>query len=117
MPPRVVKRGGGGAARRGGRVTRSAVKAQNPPIESADDESVNIGETSVSDAAVDAKEETPEEEVDKSIEEDNQLDESKQQSDSLDDLEAAANPNDVVPPQSKMFFIVFNGSNLRFVTC
>ncbi|CAF1805316.1 hypothetical protein Bca4012_028806 [Brassica carinata] len=101
MPPRVVKRGGGGAARRGGRVTRSAVKAQNPPIESADDESVNIGETSVSDAAVDAKEETPEEEVDKSIEEDNQLDESKQQSDSLDDLEAAANPNDVVPPQKE----------------
>lgn len=102
MPPRVVKRGGGGgAARRGGRVTRSAVNAQNPPIESADDESVNIGETS----------------VDKSIEEENQLDESKQQSDSLDDLEAAANPDDVVPPQSKMFFIVFNGSNLRFVTC
>ncbi|KAF2569023.1 hypothetical protein F2Q68_00023941 [Brassica cretica] len=100
MPPRVVKRGGGGAARRGGRVTRSAVKAQNPPIESADDESVNIGETSVSDAAVDAKEETPTpEEVDKSIEEENQLDESKQQSDSLDDLEAAANPDDVVPPQ------------------
>ena len=99
MPPRVVKRGGGGgAARRGGRVTRSAVNAQNPPIESADDESVNIGETSVSDAAVDAKEE-------KSIEEENQLDESKQQSDSLDDLEAAANPDDVVPPQSKMFFI------------
>ncbi|RID61292.1 hypothetical protein BRARA_E00453 [Brassica rapa] len=91
MPPKVVKRGGGAAARRGGRVTRSAVKAQNPPIESADD-----GETSVSDA-VDAKEETPEEEVDKSIEEENQLDESKQ----LDDLEAAANPNDVVPPQKE----------------
>ncbi|KAF8099719.1 hypothetical protein N665_0238s0047 [Sinapis alba] len=95
MPPRVVKRGG--AARRGGRVTRSAVKAQTPPVESADEESFNIGETSLSDA-VEAKEETPE--VDKSVEEENQLDGSKQ-SDSLDDFEAAANQEDVVPPQKE----------------
>lgn len=88
MPPRVVKRGGG-AAKRGGRVTRSAVKAQTPPVESAaDDESVNIAEVSVSDAV-----ETPE--VD---EEENHLDDSKQ----LDDSEAAANPDNVVTPQSKI---------------
>lgn len=87
MPPRVVKRGGG-AARRGGRVTRSAVKAQTPPVESADDESVNIGEVSVSDAVEAKEEETPE--VD---EEENRLD---------DDSEAAANPDNVVTPQSKI---------------
>ncbi|CAH8301674.1 unnamed protein product [Eruca vesicaria subsp. sativa] len=93
MPPRVVKRGGG-AARRGGRVTRSAVKA---PIESADEESVNIGDTSVSDA-VEAKEETITEVEKSAEEEENQLDGSKQ-SDSLDDLEA--NPDDVAPPQKE----------------
>lgn len=86
MPPRVVKRGGG-AARRGGRVTRSAVKAQTPPVESADDESVNIGEVSVSDAVEAKEEETPE--VD---EEENRLD---------DDSEAAANPDNVVTPQKE----------------
>lgn len=89
MPPRVVKRGGG-AARRGGRVTRSAVKAQTPPVESAaDDESVNIAEVSVSDAV-----ETPE--VD---EEENRLDDDSKR---LDDSEAAANPDNVVTPQSKI---------------
>lgn len=85
MPPKVVKRGG--AARRGGRVTRSAIKVQNPPMESAHEESDHIGDVSVSDA-VESKEETSE--VDKSFEEENRLDGSKL-SDSFDDYEAAAN--------------------------
>ncbi|KAG2326122.1 hypothetical protein Bca52824_008850 [Brassica carinata] len=87
MPPRVVKRGGG-AARRGGRVTRSAAKTQTPPLESTneEEESLNIGEATI---------ET--QEVDKSAEEENQLDASKQS----DDLEAASNPDDVVPPQKE----------------
>ncbi|XP_010506402.1 PREDICTED: polyadenylate-binding protein 3 [Camelina sativa] len=87
MPPKVVKRGG--AARRGGRLTRSAVKAQSTPMESAQKESVNIGELSGSDA-VEAKV------VDETLEEENPLDRSKP-SDSIDDSVTAANPNDVVP--------------------
>ncbi|XP_019082397.1 PREDICTED: polyadenylate-binding protein 3 isoform X2 [Camelina sativa] len=83
MPPKVVKRGG--AARRGGRLTRSAVKAQSTPMESAHEESVNIGELSGSDA-VEAKE------VDKTLEEENPI----------DDSVAAANPNDVVPSKKEI---------------
>ncbi|XP_010508261.1 PREDICTED: nucleolin isoform X1 [Camelina sativa] len=92
MPPKVVKRGG--AARRGGRVTRSAVKAQSTPMESAHDESVNIGELSGSDA-VDAKE------VDETLEEENPLDGTKP-SDSINDSVASANPNDVVPSKKEI---------------
>lgn len=96
MPPKVVKRGG--AARRGGRLTRSALKAQNPPVESVREESDNIGELSGSDA-VEAKEETPE--VDKSVGEENRLDGPKL-SDSFDDPEAAANLDGVVLSKSKI---------------
>jgi len=96
MPPKVVKRGG--AARRGGRLTRSALKAQNPHVESSHDESVNIGELSGSDA-LEAKEVTPE--VDKTVEEENPLDVPKS-SDSIDDSEAAANPHVDVPSKSKI---------------
>ncbi|CAA7050619.1 unnamed protein product [Microthlaspi erraticum] len=79
MPPKALKRGG--AARRGGRLTRSALKAQNLPTESAHEESVNIGDLSGSDA-VEAKEvETP-------------LNLTKP-SDSLDHAEAAADPDNV----------------------
>ncbi|CAH2057974.1 unnamed protein product [Thlaspi arvense] len=86
MPPKVVKRGGG-AARRGGRLTRSALKAQDPPVESSHEESVNIGELSGSDA-VETKEETPE--VDTPDEEEDKLDEPNP-SDSFDVSEAPAN--------------------------
>uniref|UniRef100_A0A1J3EE31 Heterogeneous nuclear ribonucleoprotein Q n=1 Tax=Noccaea caerulescens TaxID=107243 RepID=A0A1J3EE31_NOCCA len=89
MPPKALKRGG--AARRGGRVTRSALKVQNLPEESAHEESVNIGELSGSDA-VEAKEETPE--VEKSIEVETPLD-FRKPSDSVDDSEAAAIPDRV----------------------
>lgn len=93
MPPKVVKRGG--AARRGGRLTRSALKAQSPLV---NEESVDIGEISGSDA-LEAKEVTPE--VDKTVEEENPLDGPKP-SDSIDDSEAAANPVDVVLSKSKI---------------
>ncbi|CAH8265970.1 unnamed protein product [Arabidopsis lyrata] len=87
MPPKVVKRGG--AARRGGRLTRSALKAQSPLV---NEESVDIGEISGSDA-LEAKEVTPE--VDETVEEENPLDGPKPL-DSIDDSEAAANPVDIV---------------------
>lgn len=96
MPPKALKRGG--AARRGGRVTRSALKAQSPPVESAHEESVNIGELSGSDA-VESKEETPE--VEKSIEVETPLD-FRRPSDSVDDSEAAAIPDSVALSKSKI---------------
>lgn len=96
MPPKVVKRGG--AARRGGRLTRSALKAQNTPVESSHEESVNIGELSGSDV-VEAKEVTPE--VEKTLEKENPLDGPKP-SDSIDDSVAAAHPDSVDLSTSKI---------------
>ncbi|CAN8284515.1 unnamed protein product [Cochlearia groenlandica] len=90
MPPKVVKRGGGAAAKRGGRLTRSALKAQNPPVESDREESVNVGEISGSDA-IEAKEKKTLQ-VEESIDEDDPLDGSKP-SDSLSDR---SNPDGLV---------------------